>query len=87
MITFVTTPADQPTTEKTVSIKPSPASFHTEHHLPFDVVCEAVRLWAEKHRATLGLEPHELALVSLRFTGVDTDTMSAIVSVPRSVKP
>ena len=87
MITLVTTPANPPTTEKTMPIKPSPASFHTEHHLPFDVVCEAVRLWAEKHRTTLGLEPHELALVSLRFTGVDADNMSAIVSVPRSVKP
>jgi len=68
-------------------IKPSPASFRTEHHLPFDVVCEAVRLWTEKHHTTLGLEPHELALISLRFTGVIADTMSVIVSVPRSVKP
>jgi hypothetical protein len=68
-------------------IKPAAPSFRTEHHLPFEVVCEAVRLWVEKHHVALGLDPYDLALVSLRFTGVDADTMTAIASVPRSVKP
>lgn len=67
-------------------IRPSPASFHTEHHLPTEIICEAIRLWTEKNHAALGLEPHELGLVSLRFTGADTDTMKVIVSVPRRVR-
>ena len=43
----------KPTQETPMPIKPAAPSFRTEHHLPFEVVCEAVRLWVEKHHVAL----------------------------------